>query len=148
MGRMKSSMELSFPAGIQPHKLHSPLTLAHVPKIRFTPLKLSFCPCPPDSMMMQMIGRIVIGHEQAVQSANRMKIPAALQDWTDIRARQFFLHLIIQQSDRRRPIRRGLGGEGETQLCAIALSLHPAGLTGDGCSALLGLVRDQLINRS
>ena len=103
MARDQSGVNRSRPRFIHAHKIDAPLAVAHVPEIRGASVELGFGPSPPDTVMMDMVRRKIVGHNFSRERANGMEVSAPLEKSFDIFAGQSTrLGLIIEQRVFRR----------------------------------------------
>lgn len=74
---------------IQTHELHPSLPVAHVPEIRMPPLKFSLGPGRPHAVVVDVVGREVVGDLAAGGGQQRMQVPAPAVDLGNVGAGKF-----------------------------------------------------------
>src|SRR5262249_46946275 len=93
---LETGMNRSAPRVVNRDELNSPRSVSHVPEIGMTAFEFGLSQGEPDSVMMKVIGRIVVCHNPARWSVDRMNVTAPLENRFYVGRRKLPLRLICK----------------------------------------------------
>src|SRR6266516_4318729 len=86
--RTEPGMDGAAPRTFKRHEIHPPLAVAHIPEVRLAAVELGVGPCPPDAVVMDVVGWKVVGDDLAAECADRVQVSAATKKFLDVSARK------------------------------------------------------------
>src|SRR5258705_13805851 len=86
--RAETGMDGAAPIRFEGHEIDAPFAITHIPEVGLAAVELGVGPCPPDAVVMDVVGRKVVGDDLAAECADGVQVSAATKEFLDVGARE------------------------------------------------------------